>query len=169
MSQPNEKTRATIAITSKGQPIGEIVLRFFHDVAPGHAQNFTKLAKEGFYNGTTFHRVIPGFMIQGGDPTGTGRGGPGYRFADECRGNPLRHGAKVLSMANSGPDTNGSQFFIVIGNRGMDLPPNYSLFGQVTDGLDTTVNAIALTADETAVSEAPTSPVTIESITITES
>ena len=86
MSEPTENTRATISVSSKGTQLGEIVLRFFHDVAPGHVKNFTKLAREGFYNGTTFHRVIPGFMIQGGDPNSKnpdrashGMGGPGHR------------------------------------------------------------------------------------------
>jgi peptidyl-prolyl cis-trans isomerase B (cyclophilin B) len=90
MAEPTEKTRATISISNKGSQVGEIVLRFFHDVAPGHVKNFTKLAQEGFYNGTTFHRVIPGFMIQGGDPNSKnsdrashGMGGPGHKLKAE--------------------------------------------------------------------------------------
>jgi len=91
---------------------GTIELELYSQHAPKTVNNFVFLAREGFYDGVAFHRVIGDFMVQGGDPTGTGRGGPGYKFADECRGNPLKHDSKVISMANSGPDTNGSQFFI---------------------------------------------------------
>ena len=114
---------------------GEIELELLADKAPGHVKNFTDLAKKGFYDGTTFHRVIPGFMIQGGDPTGTGRGGPGYRFDDEFKGNPLRHERGVISMANSGPNTNGSQFFITHGPQ-PHLDGKHTVFGKVIKGLD---------------------------------
>ena len=104
MSDVSKNTRATIAVTSKGQPIGEIVLKFHPDVAPGHVNNFIKLSKEGFYNGTTFHRVIPGFMIQGGDPNSKtadrsshGMGGPGYKVKAEFNSTPHKRG--VVSMA----------------------------------------------------------------------
>jgi peptidyl-prolyl cis-trans isomerase B (cyclophilin B) len=97
--------------------------------------NFVFLAGEGFYDGVTFHRVIPDFMIQGGDPTGTGRGGPGYRFADELAGNPLRHERGVISMANAGPDTNGSQFFITHLPQ-PHLDGKHTVFGRVTGGMD---------------------------------
>src|SRR5262249_30614616 len=107
MSDINEKTRATIAVTSKGQPMGEIVLRFFPDVAPGHVGNFVKLAKEGFYNGTTFHRVIPGFMIQGGDPNSKGSdrsshgmGGPGHKVKAEFNSKPHKRGIVSMARAN---------------------------------------------------------------------
>lgn len=99
MADVTEKTRATISITSKGQRIGDIVLRFFHDVAPGHVKNFIDLAKKGFYNGTTFHRVIPKFMIQGGDPNSKnpdrsshGMGGPGYKVKAEFNSKPHKRG-----------------------------------------------------------------------------
>ena len=92
---------------------GKIELKFFPDVAPGHVDNFIQLAKKGFYDGTTFHRVIPGFMIQGGDPTGTGSGGPGYEIYCECHGDEARmHFRGSLSMAHAGRDTGGSQFFL---------------------------------------------------------
>ena len=104
----NKKYIATIK-TEKG----DIIIELYPDEAPVTVNNFVFLANEGFYNGTTFHRVIPGFMAQGGDPTGTGTGNPGYKFADES--NNLTHGTGVISMANSGPNTNGSQFFITYG------------------------------------------------------
>ncbi|MGD2040038.1 MAG: peptidylprolyl isomerase [Anaerolineae bacterium] len=91
---------------------GEIELELYPEHAPKTVNNFVYLAGEGFYDGVSFHRVIDNFMIQGGDPTGTGRGGPGYRFEDELRGNPLKHETGAISMANAGPNTNGSQFFI---------------------------------------------------------
>jgi peptidyl-prolyl cis-trans isomerase B (cyclophilin B) len=101
--------------------------------APKTVNNFVFLAGEGFYDGVTFHRVIEDFMIQGGDPTGTGRGGPGYRFGDELKGNPLTHGAKVISMANAGPDTNGSQFFITHSPQ-PHLNGKHTVFGKVVKG-----------------------------------
>lgn len=119
---------------------GQIVCQLFAQDAPVTVNNFVFLAREGFYDGTVFHRVIADFMIQGGDPTGTGRGGPGYRFADETRGNPNRHKVGSLSMANAGPNTNGSQFFIthVVTNW---LDGKHTVFGQVTSGQDV-VNAV---------------------------
>ena len=103
--------------------------------APKTVNNFVFLARNHFYDGVTFHRVIQGFMAQGGDPEGTGSGGPGYEFADEL---PQEGAYKVgsVAMANAGPDTNGSQFFVVTGDAGVQLPPQYSLFGQVTKGMD---------------------------------
>ena len=119
---------------------GQIVCQLFAQDAPVTVNNFVFLAREGFYDGTVFHRVIADFMIQGGDPTGTGRGGPGYRFADETRGNPNRHKVGSLSMANAGPNTNGSQFFIthVVTNW---QDGKHTVFGQVTSGQDV-VNAV---------------------------
>jgi len=114
---------------------GEIVVDLFAGQAPMTVENFVNLARSGFYDGTTFHRVIPGFMAQGGDPTGTGRGGPGYQFADEFHPE-LRHGGPgVLSMANAGPNTNGSQFFITYAAT-PHLDDRHSVFGQVTGGID---------------------------------
>lgn len=120
---------------------GNIDLELFPQHAPLTVNNFVFLAKEGFYDGVTFHRVIDNFMIQGGDPTGSGRGGPGYRFADEFDGNPLRHTRGVISMANAGPGTNGSQFFITHGPQ-PHLDGRHTVFGKVTKGHDV-VDAIA--------------------------
>ena len=120
---------------------GPIQVELYPDKAPLTVANFVNLAKHGFYDGLIFHRVIPDFMIQGGDPTGTGRGGPGYRFADEFDGNPLRHERGVLSMANAGPGTNGSQFFITHGPQ-PHLDGRHTVFGKVTKGIDV-VDAIA--------------------------
>ena len=114
---------------------GTIELELFPEHAPKTVNNFVFLAQEGFYDGVTFHRVISNFMIQGGDPTGSGRGGPGYRFEDELKGNPLRHERGVISMANSGPGTNGSQFFITHGPQ-QHLDGKHTVFGKVTKGLD---------------------------------
>jgi len=114
---------------------GVIVCELFAKDAPNTVNNFVFLAREGFYDGTVFHRVIEDFMIQGGDPTGTGRGGPGYRFADEFMGNPNRHKVGSLSMANAGPGTNGSQFFIThIVTDWLD--GKHTVFGQVLSGQD---------------------------------
>ncbi|MDE2836858.1 MAG: peptidylprolyl isomerase [Chloroflexota bacterium] len=114
---------------------GDIVIELFADKVPNTVNNFVFLAREGFYDDTTFHRVIPDFMAQGGDPTGTGRGGPGYRFADEFHPS-LRHDKPgILSMANAGANTNGSQFFITHGPT-PHLDNRHAVFGQVTEGLD---------------------------------
>jgi cyclophilin family peptidyl-prolyl cis-trans isomerase len=146
---------------------GNITIELFAAEAPVTVNNFVFLAREGFYNGLTFHRVIKGFMIQAGDPKGDGTGGPGYRFVDEPVTRKYTKG--IVAMANSGPNTNGSQFFIVQGTN-VDLPPNYTIFGQVTQGIET-VDAIA----ETPVKpgpfgelSSPTEPVFIEGIEITE-
>ena len=119
---------------------GAIAIELFDDDAPNTVDNFKKLAGDGFYNGTIFHRVIPDFMIQGGDPTGTGRGGPGYTFEDEQNEHRVERGA--LAMANSGPNTNGSQFFIVTADSCPWLDGKHTVFGRVTDGMDA-VDAIS--------------------------
>jgi cyclophilin family peptidyl-prolyl cis-trans isomerase len=119
---------------------GAIAIELFDDDAPKTVDNFKKLAGDGFYNGTIFHRVIPDFMIQGGDPTGTGRGGPGYTFEDEQNEHRVERGA--LAMANSGPNTNGSQFFIVTADSCPWLDGKHTVFGRVTDGMDA-VDAIS--------------------------
>jgi cyclophilin family peptidyl-prolyl cis-trans isomerase len=114
---------------------GDIVLQLFADKTPNTVNNFVFLAREGFYDGVIFHRVIENFMVQGGDPTGTGRGGPGYSFADEFHPELRHDGPGVLSMANAGPNTNGSQFFIThIATPHLD--GKHSVFGRVTGGLD---------------------------------
>ena len=127
---PKKKYTATLH-TDKG----DIVLDLFADKAPRTVNNFVFLARQGFYDGTIFHRVINDFMVQGGDPTGTGRGGPGYRFNDETRNNPNKHERGVLSMANAGPNTNGSQFFITHVPCPW-LDGKHTVFGKVTKGLD---------------------------------
>ena len=114
---------------------GTIVLELYPEYAPKTVNNFVFLANEGYYDGVTFHRVIKDFMIQGGDPTGTGRGGPGYKFEDEFRNNPLKHASKVISMANAGPGTNGSQFFITHLPQ-PHLDGKHTVFGKVTSGQD---------------------------------
>ena len=114
---------------------GTIELTLYPQHAPQTVNNFVFLANQGFYDGVTFHRVIGDFMIQTGDPTGTGRGGPGYQFADECKGNPLKHERGVISMANAGPNTNGSQFFITHSPQS-HLNGKHTVFGKVTKGLD---------------------------------
>ncbi len=114
---------------------GSIVLELYPEHAPETVNNFVFLAREGFYDGLTFHRVIANFMIQGGDPTGTGASGPGYKFGDEVRDNPLKHGTGVISMANAGPNTNGSQFFITHGPQ-PHLDGKHTVFGQVVEGQD---------------------------------
>jgi len=119
---------------------GDIVLELYPQHAPKTVNNYVFLINEGFYDGVTFHRVISNFMIQGGDPTGSGRGGPGYRFEDETRGNPLRHETGVISMANAGPNTNGSQFFITHSPQ-PHLDGKHTVFGKVVTGMDV-VNAI---------------------------
>jgi len=117
--------------TSKGL----IKIELYPEHAPKTVNNFVFLAKEGFYDGIIFHRVINDFMIQGGDPTGTGAGGPGYKFEDELKGNPLKHETKVISMANAGPNTNGSQFFITHSPQ-PHLDGKHTVFGKVINGAD---------------------------------
>jgi peptidyl-prolyl cis-trans isomerase B (cyclophilin B) len=113
---------------------GTIEIELFDEDAPKTVENFKKLAQDGFYDGVIFHRVIPDFMIQGGDPTGTGSGGPGYQFEDEFNKNKVERGA--LAMANSGPNTNGSQFFIVTTGAAPWLDGKHTVFGEVTAGME---------------------------------
>jgi len=119
---------------------GTIEVALSAQYAPKTVNNFVFLAREGFYDGVLFHRVISNFMIQGGDPTGTGTAGPGYRFEDETRGNPLKHETGVISMANAGPNTNGSQFFITHSPQ-PHLNGKHTVFGKVVKGMEV-VNAI---------------------------
>ena len=128
---PSKKYTATFEVTN-----GTIVCELYPASAPATVNNFVFLANDGFYDGTTFHRVIPDFMVQGGDPAGTGRGGPGYKFADEIQGHQwLKHKVGSLSMANAGPNTNGSQFFIThVATNWLD--GKHVVFGQVTAGQD---------------------------------
>lgn len=131
MTIDTNRTYTVRLTTSKGT----IDLELYPEHAPVTVNNFVFLTKQGFYNGTVFHRVIPNFVIQGGDPTATGTGGPGYRFQDETDGNPLKHEAKVISMANAGPNTNGSQFFITHAPQ-PHLDGRHTVFGSVTAGHD---------------------------------
>ena len=136
---------------------GAIAVELFDEDAPNTVANFVKLAKDGFYDGVIFHRVIPAFMIQGGDPTGTGTGGPGYAFEDEFNQHKIERGA--LAMANAGPNTNGSQFFVVTTQAAPWLDGKHTVFGRVAEGMDV-VDAIS--AVETDSGDKPREPVTIE-------
>jgi len=153
------RTYTAEMLTSKGA----LTISLNPIAAPKTVNNFVFLARWHYYDGVTFHRIIPGFMCQGGDPEGTGRGGPGYRFDDELPA-PGRYEIGSLAMANAGPNTNGSQFFIVSGPDGVGLPPSYSLFGKVVKGLDV-VKAIESVGSR---SGTPSEPVVIESVTIVE-
>ncbi len=133
--------------------------------APRTVNNFVGLARYHYYDGLIFHRIIREFMIQGGCPEGSGRGGPGYRFADELP-EPGRYEVGTLAMANAGPNTNGSQFFIVSGAHGVTLPPNYSIFGKLIDGFEVLSE---LEKVRTGSGDRPVDDVVIESVTITES
>jgi peptidyl-prolyl cis-trans isomerase B (cyclophilin B) len=142
---------------------GDITVELFDDDAPKTVENFRKLASDDFYNGVIFHRVIKDFMIQGGDPTGTGRGGPGYTFEDEFNDNKVVRGA--LAMANAGPNTNGSQFFIVTTDAAPWLDGKHTVFGRVTDGMDV-VDKIE--ASETDGNDKPRSDAVIERVALSE-
>jgi peptidylprolyl isomerase len=143
--------------------LGEVVVALDAVKAPKTVNNFVFLALNHYYDGVIFHRIINGFMCQGGDPTGTGRGGPGYKFADELP-KPREYQVGSLAMANSGPNTNGSQFFIVSGASGVGLPPQYSLFGQVVKGLDIVDTMQNVKTDR---SDRPQEDVIIQSVEIT--
>jgi cyclophilin family peptidyl-prolyl cis-trans isomerase len=141
---------------------GEIVIEFDAESSPQTVNNFVFLARDGFYDGVIFHRVIENFMIQGGDPTGTGRGGPGYRFRDEIEGSG-GYTRGTVAMANAGPNTNGSQFFIC--HTDVGLPHSYTIFGEVVSGMEA-VDSIATT--ETDPSDRPHEDAVINKVTITE-
>ena len=138
---------------------GPIEVELFDDDAPKTVDNFVKLARDGFYDGVTFHRVIPDFMIQGGDPTGSGMGGPGYTFEDEFNDHKVVRGA--LAMANAGPNTNGSQFFVVTAEATPWLDGKHTVFGRVTDGMDV-VDAIS--SVDTDAGDRPRDDVKIERV-----
>src|SRR3712207_2952863 len=138
---------------------GAIDVELFDEDAPTTVENFAKLARDGFYDGVIFHRVIQGFMIQGGDPTGTGTGGPGYEFEDEINDHKVVRGA--LAMANAGPDTNGSQFFIVTADEAPWLDGKHTVFGRVTSGMEA-VDAISATPTDAA--DRPRDPAVIERV-----
>jgi peptidyl-prolyl cis-trans isomerase B (cyclophilin B) len=140
---------------------GPIAIELYDDDAPKTVENFLKLSRDGFYNGVIFHRVIPDFMIQGGDPTGTGTGGPGYQFEDEFNDNKVVRGA--LAMANAGPNTNGSQFFIVTTEAASWLDGKHTVFGRVTDGMEVVDTISAL---ETDARDRPAQDVVIERVDV---
>ncbi|UKS28974.1 peptidylprolyl isomerase [Paenibacillus sp. HWE-109] len=163
-----KKTYQADVVTSKGS----FTIDLFADEAPKTVNNFVFLSKEGFYNNITFHRIIKTFMIQTGDPKGTGTGGPGYKFADELK-TTHKYEAGIVAMANSGPNTNGSQFFICSGDdcASLNKSPNYSIFGKVTAEGMATIAKIAETPVEMGGEATPSKPkekVTITSITIKE-
>ena len=145
--------------------VGEFTIDLLEDDAPGTTNNFVSLARHKFYEGVVFHRVLKGFVVQGGDPEGSGSGGPGYVFADELP-EAGQYEIGSVAMANSGPNTNGSQFFVVTGERGAQLPPNYSLFGKVTSGLEVVQAIEADGTDEDGQPPAKTHRIT--SVRITE-
>ena len=142
---------------------GAIGVELFDEDAPKTVENFLKLARDGFYDGVIFHRVIPDFMIQGGDPTGTGTGGPGYTFEDEFNQHKVERGA--LAMANAGPNTNGSQFFIVTTQAAPWLDGKHTVFGRVTDGMDVVDTISELDTDP---NDKPREPVTIERVELSD-
>jgi len=142
---------------------GAIELELYPDDAPKTVENFVKLSKDGFYEGVIFHRVIPDFMIQGGDPTGTGMGGPGYEFEDEFNEHPVARGA--LAMANAGPNTNGSQFFIVTAEATPWLDGKHTVFGKVTSGMDIVDRISDADRDD---NDRPRTPVAIERVELTD-
>ena len=147
---------------------GSIDVELFPEDAPNTVNNFVSLAREGYYDGTPFHRIIKGFMIQGGDPTGTGMGGPGYKFQDEKVTRDYEPG--TLAMANAGPNTNGSQFFICHADLKGRLPKNYTIFGRVTSGLDVvdTIASVPVHASRSGEPSSPVEPVTLNKVTVNE-
>jgi cyclophilin family peptidyl-prolyl cis-trans isomerase len=155
---PNKRYTAEMK-TSKGT----LKIALDPAAAPRTVNSFVFLARNGYYDGVVFHRIIPGFVVQGGDPTGTGTGGPGYKFADELPA-AGRYEIGSLAMANAGPNTNGSQFFIISGPDGVRLPPSYSLFGKVVSGLE----AVAALDAAGSPGGSPKERVEIESVTVTE-
>ncbi len=160
------KTYTALISTNKG----DLTVVLDPTKAPGTVNNFVNLVRSKYFNNTVCHRAIPSFVVQCGDPTATGTGGPGYAIADEL---PSAGEYKLgsLAMANSGPNTNGSQFFIITGEQGMTLPPDYSLFGQVTTGLDMTLPALdkAGNSDPASNGVPPTEEIRIISVTVSES
>ena len=157
----SKRYTATMEVVEGDNPMGTLVIALDAVNAPNTVNNFVFLAAQHYYDGIIFHRIINGFMCQGGDPTGTGRGGPGYKFNDE----PVKQRYQLgsLAMANAGPNTNGSQFFLISGPSGVGLPPQYNHFGQVVKGLEI-VDAMQKVATDS--SDRPRTPVVIKSVTI---
>ena len=163
MSNPGSDAAANPTATIETSK-GAIVIELYQDKAPKTVENFVKLANKGFYNGIIFHRIIPGFMIQTGDPTGTGTGGPGYKFNDEFHPDLRHDGPGVLSMANSGPNTNGSQFFIILKATPW-LDNKHSVFGRVVSGQDVVDAIVSVQRDNR---DKPLQEIKMVSVTITE-
>jgi len=161
---PAKKYTATIETSA-----GTMDVEFFPGDSPKTVNNFVCLAKAGYFDNTPFHRIIKGFVIQGGDPTGTGSGGPGYRFEDEPVSKDYTKG--ILAMANAGKNTNGSQFFIVTADLRGKLPKNYTVFGQVTSGLDVVekLESSPVTTSSTGEQSKPVNAVTLKKVTVQES
>jgi len=160
MKIKKNKTYSAVLTTSEG----DITIALNAKETPITVNNFVELAKKKFYNNTIFHRVIKGFMIQGGDPEGTGRGGPGYKFDDESFEGDYTRG--TVAMANAGPNTNGSQFFIM--HKDNNLPKNYTIFGKVTKGLDVVDKIAEAPVEAGGEGSTPKKPVTVESVVISE-
>jgi cyclophilin family peptidyl-prolyl cis-trans isomerase len=165
MSIDASKTYCAVVLTNKGS----ITLQLFAKDAPKTVNNFVFLAKQNFYNGIIFHRIIESFMIQTGDPQGTGMGGPGYKFEDELN-SPYQYEPGIVAMANSGPNTNGSQFFICTGedSKGLNGQPNYSIFAQVASGMETVKKIAATPVQAGGENSTPAEKVFIENIQIVE-
>jgi cyclophilin family peptidyl-prolyl cis-trans isomerase len=149
---------------------GDIVVQLYADVAPNTVNNFICLATEDYYDGVVFHRVMRDFMIQTGDPTATGRGGPGYQINDELPGEELNYVEGTVAMANAGPNTNGSQFFINHANNTNNLQKNYTIFGQVIEGMDVvnTIAEVPVSPNESGENSKPAVTITVLDITIVE-
>ena len=145
---------------------GKIEVEFYPEDAPLTVNNFVSLAKEGYYDGTPFHRIVKGFVIQGGDPTGTGTGGPGFKFKDETIKKDYEAG--TLAMANAGANTNGSQFFIVLEDLRGRLPKNYTIFGKVTDGMDVvkSISDVDVTRSPSGEVSSPVEPVILTKVEV---
>lgn len=147
---------------------GTIEVEFYPEDAPIAVNNFVNLARQGFYDGTPFHRIVKGFVIQGGDPTGTGTGGPGYKFKDEKITKDYEQG--TLAMANAGPNTNGSQFFICLRDLKGSLPKNYTIFGKVTGGMDAVekIGEAQVTQSRSGEVSSPVEPIELNKVTVNE-
>jgi cyclophilin family peptidyl-prolyl cis-trans isomerase len=147
--------------------MGTFTMKLFDDDAPCTVNSFVYLARKHFYDGLTFHRIVKDFVIQGGDPAGTGSGGPGYTFNDELA-NSLTYQIGTLAMANSGANTNGSQWFVVTGQQGVELPKSYTIFGKVTKGLDVVmkIGNVPTVGGSGQDAQMPKEPITIEKVTV---
>lgn len=147
---------------------GTVTVEFYPEDAPKAVNNFVSLAREGFYDDTVFHRIVKGFVVQGGDPTGTGTGGPGYKFEDETVSKDYEEG--TLAMANAGPNTNGSQFFIVLDDMRGRLPKNYTIFGKVTEGMNVVkdIGEVQVQSGPSGEASSPVENVELKSVKINE-